>query len=256
MYDDIEHLFVEVAKLATWLLEPVWMNKLGEVVLDEMKGCGFKVKIDMHSPVMVIVADEVGGNTSEKDDGHVGGRLFLTGPGMVAAVLSSKKDRKFTVLGLTALTGEPVMCVIIIEGSKGNLLLETGIDMDQIEHIDIDSYEDAAASTEYNTDFLLNNSGPGKLFPGGPTCHFKGKEIQSMVRFTESGGINSSILTEILAKLDGIGIYKEKREMGMTPFLLVDGHGSRFELPFLDYIHNPEHPWTVAIGVPYGTAKW
>jgi hypothetical protein len=42
----------------------------------------------------------------------------------------------------------------------------------------------------------------------------------------------------------------------MTPFLLVDGHGSRFELPFLDYIHNPEHPWTVAIGVPYGTAKW
>ena len=186
----------------------------------------------------------------------MGGRLFLTGPGMVAAILSSKKDRKFTVIGLTALTGEPVMCVIIIEGSKGNLLLETGIDMDQIEHIDIESYEDAAASTEYNTDFLLNNSGPGKLFPGGPTCHFKGKEIQSMVRFTESGGINSDILTEILGKLDAIGIYKEKREMGMTPFLLVDGHGSRFELPFLDYIHNPEHPWTVAIGVPYGTAKW
>ena len=77
MYDDIEHLFVEVAKLATWLLEPVWMNKLGEVVLDEMKGSGFKVKIDMHSPDMVIVADEVGGNTSEKDDGHVGGRWTI-----------------------------------------------------------------------------------------------------------------------------------------------------------------------------------
>ena len=225
------------------------MNEMGDVVLDEMRGSGFKVKIDMHSPDMVIVADEVGGNTSEKDDGHVGGKLFLTGPGMEAAVLSSKKDRKFTVLGLTALTGEPVMCVIIIEGTRGNHLLETRIDMNLIEHIDIDSYKDGSLTIDH-TAFLLNNTGPGNLFLGGPTCHFKGKsptchfkgkKIQSMVRFRESGGINSGILTEILGKLDAISIYKEKREMGMTPFLLVDGHGSIFELPFLDYVHNPEH---------------
>ncbi len=41
-----------------------------------------------------------------------------------------------------------------------------------------------------------------------------------------------------------------------TPFLLLDGHGSRFELPFLDYVNSPETKWTVCIGVPYGTNLW
>ena len=40
------------------------------------------------------------------------------------------------------------------------------------------------------------------------------------------------------------------------PFLLLDGHESRFELPFLTYITNPDHPWKVCIGVPYGTSLW
>ncbi len=47
------------------------------------------------------------------------------------------------------------------------------------------------------------------------------------------------------------------REDGVTPFfLLLDGHGSRLELPFLQYINNPLHDWIVCIGVPYGTSCW
>ena len=41
-----------------------------------------------------------------------------------------------------------------------------------------------------------------------------------------------------------------------TPLLLLDGHGSRFEIPFLEYINAPDHKWAVVIGVPYGTALW
>jgi hypothetical protein len=41
-----------------------------------------------------------------------------------------------------------------------------------------------------------------------------------------------------------------------TPFLLLDGHGSRFQLPFLDYITAEETKWTVCIGVPYGMHVW
>jgi len=41
-----------------------------------------------------------------------------------------------------------------------------------------------------------------------------------------------------------------------TPFLLLDGHGSRFELPFLNYIRSEETKWKVCIGVPYGTNLW
>jgi hypothetical protein len=46
------------------------------------------------------------------------------------------------------------------------------------------------------------------------------------------------------------------RSSGISPFLLLDGHGSRFEIPFLEYILKPDHPWKVCIGVPYGTLLW
>ena len=42
----------------------------------------------------------------------------------------------------------------------------------------------------------------------------------------------------------------------MTPFVLLDGHGSRFDLEFLEYVNDPKHKWNVCLGVPYGTALW
>ena len=44
--------------------------------------------------------------------------------------------------------------------------------------------------------------------------------------------------------------------LGQTLFLLLDGHSSRFELPFLDCINDEKNKWAVCIGVPYGTAVW
>ena len=37
---------------------------------------------------------------------------------------------------------------------------------------------------------------------------------------------------------------------------MLDGHGSRLELPFLQYINTPRDHWVVCIAVPYGTALW
>ena len=37
---------------------------------------------------------------------------------------------------------------------------------------------------------------------------------------------------------------------------MLDGHKSRLELPFLQYINTPRDHWVVCIGVPYGTALW
>ena len=56
--------------------------------------------------------------------------------------------------------------------------------------------------------------------------------------------------------LDQLEVYKEDQKKGKTPFVLVDGHSSRFNLEFLNYINDDEHPWTVCIGVPYGTSHW
>ena len=54
--------------------------------------------------------------------------------------------------------------------------------------------------------------------------------------------------------MDHLGVVDRKD--GLKPFLLLDGHGSRFELQFLRYINNPTHEWVTCIGVPYGTALW
>lgn len=46
------------------------------------------------------------------------------------------------------------------------------------------------------------------------------------------------------------------REDGVTPFLLVDGHGSRLDPSFLKYINDENHKWRVCLGIPYGTSLW
>lgn len=46
------------------------------------------------------------------------------------------------------------------------------------------------------------------------------------------------------------------RSDNQKPFLLLDGHQSRFDVPFLNYIHGEDHKWIVCLGVPYGTHIW
>jgi len=49
------------------------------------------------------------------------------------------------------------------------------------------------------------------------------------------------------------------RSNGIPPFLLLDGHGSQFQLDFLEYandVHDEGHKWNVCVGVPYGMLYW
>jgi len=59
----------------------------------------------------------------------------------------------------------------------------------------------------------------------------------------------------MLKWIDDIGVYPREKN-GPTPFLLLDGHGYRLELPFLQYVNDPAHKWIVCIGVPNGTSVW
>jgi hypothetical protein len=54
--------------------------------------------------------------------------------------------------------------------------------------------------------------------------------------------------------MDDLNLFD--RQDGINPFLLLDGHGSRFELPFLEYVTCKDHVWKVCIVVPYGTSYW
>jgi hypothetical protein len=58
----------------------------------------------------------------------------------------------------------------------------------------------------------------------------------------------------MLEAIDKLQVFD--RSTGLSPFLLLDGHGSRFKLEFLEYIHTEESRWDCCIGLPYGTSYW
>ena len=252
MYEHIEDVMVDESKVAERLDEPVWMNKNGEVVSDEKDSVGAKVTARITRPDMCIVLDEVGCNLSQEYDNSKGGQLFVCGVDDEPYNSISTKYNHFTCLGLTRLDGEALMCVVIIQGKKRDMLTESGIDWTQLtDDVEIDNILDGEEAA-----FFESNYGEGKLFPGPPSCYYKGVEVPALVVFNESGGMDGEILTTIFKRLDKLKLYESDRENGVTPFVLLDGHQSRFDIDFLSYINDNEHKWNVCLDVPYGTALW
>ena len=118
MYDQIEQVLVEDCNIASRYPEPVWMNQKGEIVMNENESVGLKCNINITRPDMCITLDEVGCNLTQEKDGAKGGELFLCGVDEVPYQTSATKGCHFTCLGLTTLSGEGVMCVVIIQGKK------------------------------------------------------------------------------------------------------------------------------------------
>jgi hypothetical protein len=118
MYKDHKAEMVD-AKIAKYLPTPVvWMDKNGKIVSQENEAYACKVMTKLTQPDMCIVMDKVGCNTSQLHDSHVGGTRFVVGKFNEARQLATKKDKHFTCLGLTLLMGNPLMCVVIVEGKQ------------------------------------------------------------------------------------------------------------------------------------------
>jgi hypothetical protein len=99
-----------------------------------------------------------------------------------------------------------------------------------------------------------HSNGADHMFPFSPTCTFNGVQVPTFVMYSKNGSITSQLLTNMLSKIDDFCLFD--RSNGTNPFLLCDGHGSRFEEPFLEYTVEYNMPWTCCIGVPYGTFVW
>jgi hypothetical protein len=80
MYEDHEAEMIS-AGVTEHLDTPIWMNKKGEEVSTENKAYGCKVRTRLTRPDMCITLDEVGCNTSQLKDGHIGGQHFVVGKG-------------------------------------------------------------------------------------------------------------------------------------------------------------------------------
>ena len=65
----------------------------------------------------------------------------------------------------------------------------------------------------------------------------------------------SDLLKKILERMGSFNPFPRVISGPLT-FLLLDGHGSQLELPFLSYTNHPDHPWILCLGLPNRTALW
>ena len=98
------------------------MNGKGEEVFCEEESVGCKVSIDIKRPDMCIVMDEVGCNLSQENDNRKGGQKYVCKSTEEPYQSIATKANHFTCLGLTLLDGQPLMCVVIIQGKKRDLV--------------------------------------------------------------------------------------------------------------------------------------
>jgi len=109
-------------------------------------------------------------------------------------------------------------------------------------------------TTDHN--FIAKNYGPGKLFPGGPTYNFNGKDVPYFVRWSKTGSTTGPILLEMLKEMDHRDWLDRKKHPGVAPLYICDAHGSRFHLGLLVYQNQPEHRLNSNQGCPNMTADW
>ena len=169
MYLHIKDVLVNDSKIAVKLDKPVWVDQFGKVLPDETGSFGCKTDINITRPDLAIMFDKVGSNLSQEGDSVNGGEKYMCGPKGVLYQSTSTKSTHFTTLGVTRLDGQPLMSVAIISGKKHDLATKTGIDWNKLCGLSDDEIDNADAQL-----FLVSNYGSGKLFPGGPVCHYNG----------------------------------------------------------------------------------
>ena len=123
MYDKVYDAMVQ-CKVASKEDQPVYKTDDDEIVTDLKEKFGLPCIHKIDHPKMCLVVDEVGSDLSQKGDGHIGGVKYVFKKGTIPQNKVQNTDKHFTLLGFTALTGEPVHCVIIIAGSQQKLNIE------------------------------------------------------------------------------------------------------------------------------------
>ena len=198
------------------------------------------MKYKIVKPELLLFVDKVGANTSQREDGNIGGEKLLVAKDKWAFCQSAMNDCHFTMLGFTSTSGEPVCCVVIVAAQKMEALVPMG-------------YQPwAEIQGNGEQDIVANSNGDDKLYPMDPMCTYLGYDVPCLITCTESGLITSTILHDCLHHINKHVQWPE----GQCPALLLDGHQSRFEQDFLTYINNDETKWHAAIGVLYGTHLW
>ena len=86
-------------------------------------------------PDMAVVFDEVGCNLSQETDKHNSREKHLCALDDEPCHTLSSRHHHFTCMGLTRLDGDPLMFAVIIAGKKQDVMIQTGIEWDELEKV-------------------------------------------------------------------------------------------------------------------------
>ena len=97
MYKAVYTAMVE-SGVAIMLDEEVQVNRQGQVTTNKDEAYGRKMSYLLTHPEIVLFVDEVGDNTSQKNDGNIGGQSFIVNTSQHPLIQSSCADSHFTIL--------------------------------------------------------------------------------------------------------------------------------------------------------------
>ena len=131
----------------------VWMNRYGE---ECQPNEAFECKVIRHIkyPDMCIIGGEVGENSSQKGGDYIDEALYLCERNFTHQSKTSNKEKGFTLMGLTTLSGKPLMCCVISKGVKWCSETESQIDFTI----------NSCGSSDNQQEFIENNLEHGKTF--------------------------------------------------------------------------------------------
>ena len=135
-------------------------------------------------PNYTINVNEVGGDTRQKGDGHIGGLKFITSPLKKLTTRTADNNNNFIVMCSTYYNGKPVICLIVVIFVQKKLEHEIGI------------YVFVYIVETKTILMIIKNIGPRNRFPGESNCEFRGKEVPCMLYCRKKEGFTSEIITD------------------------------------------------------------
>lgn len=100
----------------------------------------------------------------------------------------------------------------------------------------VDPFVEEINGSVSDDDYVIKNTGKGKLFPTGPECTYKGKTIPCMCQWSKNGSMTGQILKEVVETLDSYRLFDHSN--GKKPFFLLDRRNLRLSEPFVNYVRD------------------
>ena len=138
-----------------------FINRSGSIFNTEEEVAVHHIKHLLSHPQYVLFVDEVFTYTNQMGDGNNGGKIYIGIKGMITNLLSSKVSGCFTLMGMTAATGKPVLCICILAAKSLSVT-------------DVKVFYYRASIPYDSINIMEENMREFKALPGFPVCNFRG----------------------------------------------------------------------------------